>query len=164
MKTKIIIRIEDNKKYNSIKECAIDNNCSTYKISRHCNGHVVIKPDFKFEIKENLEGEIWKKHPKYNFEISNMGRIKKGINITEGFCANEKNGHYMHTYVKELKSLRFMHNLVADTFIEIDESRIYVDHINGIKHDNRLVNVRRVSSSENAQFSHDFRKNKNNYL
>lgn len=50
----------------------------------------------------------------------------------------------------EKKSYR-VHRLIADTFLELDESKPEVDHIDRDKTNNRLDNLRRVSHKENCR-------------
>jgi hypothetical protein len=49
----------------------------------------------------------------------------------------------------------FVHRLVAEAFLPFDPVRNRVNHINGIKADNRLVNLERCTSSENNQHAYD---------
>lgn len=42
-----------------------------------------------------------------------------------------------------------VHKIIAECFLPPDESRKYINHINGIKTDNRKINLERVTPSEN---------------
>ena len=64
-------------------------------------------------------------------------------------------GLYNNGIRKHLK----IHNLVAKAFLDNNGNKRCVDHINNIKTDNRLKNLRFVSSSEN---SHNARIRKDN--
>ena len=74
------------------------------------------------------------------------GKFKK---FTKG-----SNG-YMRTQIwVNNKSKNFtQHRLLATYFIDNPSSKLQVNHINGIKHDNRLENLEWATQSENAKHS-----------
>lgn len=101
-------------------------------------------------IYQDLEGEEWKNFPLApEYQVSNFGRIKhpKG-GILEGTI----NKGYVRTRIKNLGQFQ-NHRAVMLTFEPIENAEKYVvDHINGIRNDNRLENLRWVFQRENMIF------------
>ena len=75
-------------------------------------------------------------------------RIRK--NKTKELKPFKQHGYMKVGLYKNGKSKRFrFHRLLALHFIPNPENKPYIDHINGIKHDNRLENLRWVTHQEN---------------
>lgn len=98
--------------------------------------------------------EIWKQYKDSNYEVSNMGQVR---NIkTQKIEKPNKKDNREHSYLmvnlyKEGKFERKkVHRLVLETFLGEQPDK-EVDHINGIKDDNRLDNLEYVSREENYQ-------------
>ena len=104
---------------------------------------------------EDMEGEIWKDIEGFEkkYQISNMGRVKslrcgKERILKQSF---DGNGYLKVGLTKDGKIKTFTtHKLVAITFIKNIEDKPCVDHINTIKTDNRVENLRFVTHKENS--------------
>ena len=113
-----------------------------------------------------MEEEIWKDVVDYEgfYLVSSLGRIKnitprtyrdkvfpsKG-RITSGCLKNNYTTAGLTKHKKE--NVFLVHRLVAIAFIPNPENKRCVNHINGIKHDNRLENLEWCTYSENMNHS-----------
>lgn len=109
--------------------------------------------------------EIWKKVKGFEeqYEVSNLGNLRgidKYVNHYRGgksfYKGVPKKGRlsskgYLRCNLKvDGKSYDFtLHRLVAITFLDKIEGKDFVNHINGIKTDNRLENLEWCTQSEN---------------
>lgn len=98
--------------------------------------------------------EIWKEINSYEeYQVSNLGRIKSLKYGKEKILSLrvDTSGYLGLRLSKENKPTRYnVHRLVALAFIENPNELPEVDHINRIKTDNRVENLRWASRSENA--------------
>ena len=63
----------------------------------------------------------------------------------------DERGYPKVSLCKDMKSIRAdVHRLVADAFIQNPENKREVDHINTVRHDNRVSNLRWVTHKENV--------------
>lgn len=119
-----------------------------------------------------MEKEIWKSIPDYEgiYEASSYGNIRSLDRLVERpanrrTCAHTvmlkgkvlqpgmgTNGYYLVVLSKNGKTKQFMvHHLIADIFLcRCKNTNLVINHINGIKTDNRVTNLELVTMKENT--------------
>jgi len=110
--------------------------------------------------------EIWKLLPEHNgFEVSNLGRlrnVKKQKIRKLTLCDTGYLYANLRMHNCKPRSIK-IHRLVALLFLPNNEEKPQINHINGIKTDNRVENLEWVTHSENALHSHRILKNRGGY-
>lgn len=118
---------------------------------------------------EALRGEIWKEIPNYpNYLVSNLGRVKslgRTVNVRNGgtreipdsiLLQSLTNAGYLVVTLSNIKQkVLAVHQLVAMAFLDHtpDGYDIVVDHINGIRTNNKLKNLQLLTTSQNLKKS-----------
>jgi hypothetical protein len=118
--------------------------------------------------------EIWKAIPNCDgiYEISNLGRIKKPAQTYKSGWSRQEKITFGDISKRGYKTIglfqggkykiRYIHRLVAEAFVRNPENQKDVNHINGIKSDNRAENLEWVNQRENK--SHSLLNNKSEKL
>lgn len=92
--------------------------------------------------------EIWKDIKGcQDYMVSNMGRVKSLKYGKEKILKGSLVSGYKRVYIANKKI--FIHLLVAKAFIPNPENKPEIDHINTIRTDNRVENLRWVTRKEN---------------
>lgn len=96
----------------------------------------IMKYNIKYDLFVDVNGNIY-----WRDQYGNINLKKQHID----------NGGYMYIYRGQRKKKIRVHRIVAETFIPNPENKSEVDHINRIRNDNRVENLRWVTRLENAQ-------------
>ena len=101
--------------------------------------------------------EVWMKIKGFPFyEVSNFGNIRSTrfnkVKILKQ--QTDKDGYkQLNLYLNKKMYKVKVHRIVASTFISNKDNKKLVNHINGIKSDNRVVNLEWTTDSENMVHS-----------
>ena len=114
------------------------------------------------ELKYICDFEEWKDVPNFEgYQVSSFGNVKSldrfrkgkfGMRLIKGQLLKQvlnKKGYPEVRLRKNGIHTRLVHKIVASTFMTKPEHCTQINHINGIKTDNRLVNLEWVTQSEN---------------
>lgn len=98
--------------------------------------------------------EIWKDIKGFggHYQVSNLGRVRsfKHGRISMIKLPENGNGYYRVNLTINGKMKRYyVHRLVAECFLEPDETRLFVNHKNSIRNDNRVSNLEWCTVLEN---------------
>jgi hypothetical protein len=107
-----------------------------------------------------MEWRVIASHPAY--EVSNTGQVRRGEKVLKfrrvGRCYA---GVVLH--MNGIETHYRTHRLVAEAFIPNPENKEMIDHINRIKIDNRVENLRWATRSENLINQADRTRHKHIY-
>lgn len=93
--------------------------------------------------------EVWKAIPGYpEYEVSDLGRVRSLRRNIVMRLYRRPNG-YVSIQMGRLAKAELVHRLVLLAFLGPNEQRPWVNHKNGVRHDNRLENLEWNTPSEN---------------
>lgn len=118
--------------------------------------------------------ERWKKIPGFgeSYCVSDQGSVRRANTYERDAEGNytmipgkilkgsNNGGGYRAVSLKVGKKLKtcLVHRLVCEAFLENPKQKPHVNHKNGVKDDNRLVNLEWCTPAENARHAHRLRK------
>ncbi len=95
--------------------------------------------------------EEWRSIDEYiNYQVSNIGRVRRADTGKILKPKILKNGYYQVGLYKDGKQKPFYtHRLVASEFIDNPNNKPYVDHVDNVRSNNSINNLRWVCGKEN---------------
>lgn len=95
--------------------------------------------------------EVWKNIPCFeNYEVSNLGNVRHGSKEIKG-CLDTYGYRQVNLYKNTTRYTRKVYRLVLEAFNPNSDNKPQIDHINRIRTDDRLENLRWVTASENCR-------------
>jgi translation elongation factor EF-1alpha len=135
------------KRFKSMSAAATELGISQQMISKCARGLCKSYKGYKWlkVVDDTDHNEIWIEHPTLPITCSDQGRIKsRGIILA---------GHLRDGYLRVGINYKIYsaHRLIAETFLEPEEDKIQVNHINHNRTDNRLINLEWCTPTYNSQ-------------
>ena len=97
--------------------------------------------------------EVWRKVEGYDqpIEVSNLGNVRRSDGKSIKVITHPRKGYnHVSVSINGRSTIALVHRLVAKAFISKPEGKNEIDHINTIKTDNRVENLRWVDHKENC--------------
>lgn len=107
-----------------------------------------------------MDTEIWKDIPGYEwlYQASSLGRIKSLKRKADRMIRLSHDTNWYHQfslYKHQSHKHGRVHRIVAQLFISNPDKKFYINHINGLKDDNRVENLEWCTASENTRHAWD---------
>lgn len=101
--------------------------------------------------------EVWKNSILDKYEVSNLGKIRN-VKSKRILSNKRTNGNGYITFLANVGNKRknfYVHRIVALAFLPNPENKGQVNHLNGVKSDNRAENLEWCTSKENLSHSRE---------
>jgi len=142
------------KTYNSYKDAIKDIDTNGHKMAKSIKNNILLKGYFwkQHEKFRSLKNEKWKSINEHNkYQISNMGRVKNNKGKILKLKKNNRPYSIVGLRTNNKTYTPYIHRLVASHFILNTNNYKFVNHINGIKQDNKFFNLEWCSQSQNIK-------------
>ena len=97
--------------------------------------------------------EVWRKVEGYDqpIEVSNLGNVRRSDGKSIKVITHPRSGYnHVSVSINGRQTIALVHRLVANAFIPKIEGKEEIDHVNTVRTDNRVENLRWVSHKENC--------------
>ena len=100
-----------------------------------------------------MREEVWKQSYVDGYEVSNFGRVRNSVTKKIHSLEKEEKGYVRLSVRVNGKKKHFaVHRLVALAFIPNPNGYPQIDHINAIKSDNSVENLRWCNNQQNSKW------------
>lgn len=99
------------------------------------------------------QAERWSIIPGYNgiYKVSSFGNVVNTITGNRKACSLRKDGYIVVCLsIHKRQDTRFVHRLVAEAFLEMEQGKPYVNHIDENKQNNMVENLEWCTASHNS--------------
>lgn len=101
--------------------------------------------------REDFQGEAWKDCPSFpGYRASNMGWVEYPSGHRTLGGQHRAKGYLFSGPSPKQRCAKAIHIIIADAFLPKEEGRIYINHKDRDRHNNKLSNLERVTPSENS--------------
>ena len=94
------------------------------------------------------------------YQISNFGNVIGHYGRPIKLHHNGKGYYNLHLRVNKIRTIKYVHRLVAEHFLDNPENKPQINHIDGNKKNNHVSNLEWVTAKENIEHKHNVLRKK----